>query len=60
MESADDYKNDGNEKYKQKRYKEAISSYSRAIELEPENTSFYLNRAAAQLMLLNYKEVICI
>ena len=57
MESAENFKTDGNEKYKQKKYKEAIESYSKAIDLEPDNVSFYLNRAAAQLMVLSYREV---
>ena len=44
----------GNEYYERKQYTEAISCYTRAISLEPEEASLYGNRCAAYLMLENY------
>eukprot|EP00924_Labyrinthula_sp_SR-Ha-C_P000858 maker-scaffold_7-snap-gene-6.35-mRNA-1 protein AED:0.01 eAED:0.01 QI:125/1/1/1/1/1/3/164/509 len=49
-ETAVSFKLKGNEWYKQGKYREAIESYSKAIDLEPENSAFYNNRAAAYLM----------
>lgn len=43
-ESAIKYKNAGNERYFRKEYDEAISLYSKAIELDPNNSVFYFNR----------------
>jgi len=55
-ETADFWKAKGNEFYKSKNYKSAISSYTKAIELDVNSAALLTNRAAAQLMLLNYKE----
>lgn len=51
-------KGKGNEAYKNKSYREAIDSYSKAIALDSANALLYTNRAAAELMLLQYKEAI--
>jgi tetratricopeptide (TPR) repeat protein len=47
-------KEQANDLYKQGRYKEAISMYSQAIELQPDPT-FFSNRSAAQWMLNKYE-----
>ena len=51
-------KNRGNDFYKNKSYREAVTAYSKAIEMEPANASYLTNRAAASLMLLQYKETL--
>ncbi|RYG64381.1 tetratricopeptide repeat protein [archaeon] len=48
----------GNEFYKVKNYVSAISSYSKAIEMDPVNAMYYTNRAAAYLMSLQYKDAV--
>ena len=52
------WKADGGEKYKKKEYLLAVGSYTKAIELEPTIAVYYTNRAAAYMMLLNYKEAV--
>eukprot|EP01041_Mallomonas_annulata_P010720 gene10720-22385_t len=49
-------KNEGNAKYKDKDYLGAAAAYTKAIEIDPENASLYTNRAAAYLMVLQYKD----
>ena len=44
---AEDIKNKGNELYKKKNFDEAIALYNEAIEVDPKNFNFILNRAAA-------------
>lgn len=51
-------KGKGNEFYKGKNYQSAINSYTKAIELDSTNAALLTNRAAAALMLLQYKEAI--
>lgn len=48
---AEEKKEEGNQFYKQKQYREALSKYSEAIDLCPQCTAFYGNRAACYLML---------
>jgi len=48
-EKARDAKNNGNEFFKKGEYDNAIKSFTTAIELAPEETSFYSNRSAAYL-----------
>jgi tetratricopeptide (TPR) repeat protein len=48
----------GNEHYKMKRYKAAVDSYSLAIQIDESCAALYTNRAAACLMLLQYKEAV--
>lgn len=50
------FKNEGNERYKAKDYKGAISLYTKAIKLDATNPAYYGNRAASYLMLASYKE----
>lgn len=56
--TAEEWKGKGNDCYRNKQYKDAIDMYGMAILMDPTNPSFYLNRAAAYLMLLLYKECI--
>lgn len=48
----------GNEFYQVKKYNAAVDAYSRAIELDRSNALLYNNRAAAYLMLLQYKDAL--
>jgi DnaJ homolog subfamily C member 7 len=50
------FKLEGNEKYKAKDYTGAIESYSQAISHDSSNAALYTNRAAAHLMVLQYKQ----
>ncbi|RPA82117.1 TPR-like protein [Ascobolus immersus RN42] len=43
------YKQAGNVFYKQKDYKKAVEQYTKAIELEPKNSTFLFNRSAAYM-----------
>ena len=59
------WKNKGNNEYKSKSYPQSIISYTKAIQLIDDDTdnlsiktSLLNNRAAAYLMLLQYKEAI--
>ncbi|GAB2270208.1 hypothetical protein Dimus_005115 [Dionaea muscipula] len=47
--SADIAKEKGNKAYKDREWQQAISFYSEAIKLDPENATYYNNRAAAYL-----------
>mmetsp|Transcript_2856 Transcript_2856/g.5495 ORF Transcript_2856/g.5495 Transcript_2856/m.5495 type:complete len:568 (-) Transcript_2856:221-1924(-) len=48
---AEEYKEEGNTKYKAKDYYGALDCYNLAIKTNPGNGAYYNNRAAAQLML---------
>jgi tetratricopeptide (TPR) repeat protein len=48
----------GNEAVKAKEYKEAVTAYTRSIELNPDEAFTYANRAMAFLKLKNYGNVI--
>ncbi len=48
----------GNNYYKAKNYKQAVDSYTKAIDLDPTNALLFTNRAAAALMLSQFKEAI--
>ncbi|KAJ1435284.1 hypothetical protein B484DRAFT_393596 [Ochromonadaceae sp. CCMP2298] len=54
--TADHWKGKGNDFYKAKNYVAAIAAYSEAITLDASNAALLTNRAAASLMLLQYKE----
>ena len=58
IELAEEFKTEGNQLYKNAKYRESINLYSKAIELCPNNASYYGNRAAAYLMINKYKECI--
>lgn len=49
---------EGGEKYKKKDYAGAIECYTRAIELDATNLTFFTNRAAAHMMLAHFKEAL--
>lgn len=55
-DSAEVWKSKGNAMYKAKSYDAAIEAYGKAIELDGSNPALKMNRAAAYLMLLMYKE----
>jgi len=44
-------KEQGNARFEARAWKDAVKLYSKAIELDPEEASYYSNRAAAQLMM---------
>merc|ERR1712235_222109 len=48
---AEEKKEEGNQFYKLKQYRDAITKYSEAIDLCPQCASFYGNRSACYLML---------
>uniref|UniRef100_A0A0L0P4L5 Cns1/TTC4 wheel domain-containing protein n=1 Tax=Candidozyma auris TaxID=498019 RepID=A0A0L0P4L5_CANAR len=58
-EIAANFKNQGNECYKVKRYKDAVQFYTQGIEIECKddqiNTALLINRAACNLELKNYR-----
>eukprot|EP01027_Heterolobosea_sp_BB2_P013484 GEZU01019452.1.p1 GENE.GEZU01019452.1~~GEZU01019452.1.p1 ORF type:complete len:699 (+),score=137.23 GEZU01019452.1:144-2099(+) len=58
LRKAEELKNKGNEYYKQGSYALAINHYTQAIEIDKTNAAYYGNRAAAHLMMKNYKQVI--
>ena len=51
-------KEEGNSMYKDKDYDGALRLYTRAIQLEPTNHTFYSNRAATYLALKQYRKAI--
>lgn len=51
-------KKKGNDFYTEKKYNAAVEAYTRAIELDRGNALLYNNRAAAFLMLLQYKDAL--
>ena len=51
-------KNKGNDAFKNQRYEEAIDFYTKAIELDSSDVSFYSNRAACYLNLKKYDEAL--
>ena len=53
-EKANNFKNEGNELMKQEKYKEALESYNKAIEIDKNNAVYYCNRAAAHSKLNDY------
>jgi len=55
---ADNYKNTGNEFYKQKNYEEAVRFYTKAIELRPDIVGYYGNRSAGYVMINKPKEAL--
>lgn len=57
-ETAENFKNQGNEYFRAKRYKEALGFYRQGLQVEPEDAklkeTLYLNSAACNLELHNY------
>ena len=56
--TAEQYKEEGNKRYKKGSYKKAVECYSKAIELDPNQAAIYTNRAACNLQLQQYKKVV--
>jgi tetratricopeptide (TPR) repeat protein len=55
---AEKQKNLGNDFYKKKKFPEAIQHYSSAIELHPEELTYYTNLAAVYLEIKEYERAI--
>jgi len=55
---AEEEKAKGNSSYSKKEFDNAISHYSKAIELDPQNVVYYTNRAAAQFEKGDYQAAI--
>jgi stress-induced-phosphoprotein 1 len=55
---AEEAKAKGNEEFKKKNWEEAIKLYSQAIDLNPKELTFYLNRAGAYHEVKNYEKTI--
>lgn len=56
--AAEEKKEQGNALYKKSQFEEAISLYSQAIALQPEEHSYYGNRSAAYVMIKKYNEAL--
>ncbi|XP_076459361.1 dnaJ homolog subfamily C member 7-like isoform X2 [Babylonia areolata] len=55
-EVAESKKEEGNEYYKQQKYREALECYTQAINICPSCAAYYGNRAAANIMLKKYRD----
>ncbi|XP_023327875.1 dnaJ homolog subfamily C member 7 isoform X1 [Eurytemora carolleeae] len=55
---ADERKEEGNQLYKLKNYRDALQKYSEAIDLCPQCAAFYTNRSACYLMLGQPKQAL--
>ena len=55
--TATELKDQGNELFKQCRYKEALDCYTRALKIDPQNVTLYNNRGACFLHLRMYSEL---
>ena len=58
METAKDWKDKGNALVKEKKYKEALDCYTKAIEIDPNDPILYSNRSAMHLNLGEYDQSI--
>ena len=54
----EEWKNLGNQHYRDKNYKDAVDCYSKALDLDASNASLFTNRAAAHIMLLDHSSSI--
>ena len=54
MSSAMEWKSQGNAALKKKDFVKAVECYSKAIEMEPSNHTFYSNRSAAYVYKKDY------
>ncbi|KAA8497788.1 Small glutamine-rich tetratricopeptide repeat-containing protein 2 [Porphyridium purpureum] len=55
---AEEFKQQGNDAFKAQKHEEALSLYTKAIELDPSNAVYYSNRAAASINLERYSAAI--
>ena len=58
MKTAKEWKDEGNALVKEKKYKEALDCYSKAIEVDPNDPILYSNRSAMHLNLSEFDEAI--
>ena len=58
METAKDWKDKGNALVKEKKYKEALDCYSKAISIDPNDPILYSNRSAMHLNLNEFDDAI--
>lgn len=58
MTTAKEFKDQGNAFVKEKKYKEALDCYSKAIEIDPKDPILYSNRAAMHINLTQLDEAI--
>lgn len=58
MEKANEYKNLGNEAFKNKKYEESIEYFTKAIEINPNDHVFYSNRSGAYASLNQYDKAL--
>ena len=58
METAKDWKDKGNGLVKEKKYKEALDCYTKAIEIDPNDPILYSNRSAMHLNLSEFDQAI--
>ena len=58
METAKDWKEKGNALVKEKKYKEALDCYTKAIEIEPNDKILYSNRSAMHLNLSEFDKAL--
>ncbi|UVC49659.1 hypothetical protein MACK_003769 [Theileria orientalis] len=58
QQEANKLKEEGNNLYKQKKFKEALEMYNKASELDPENLLFENNKAAVYLEMEDYEKCI--
>jgi tetratricopeptide (TPR) repeat protein len=56
--NANQFKEHGNQAYKSQDYKKALTLYSRAIQENPKESTYYLNRALCHFNLKNFAECI--
>ena len=58
MTTANDWKEKGNALVKEKKYKEALDCYSKAIEIDPNNQILYSNRSLMHCNLGEFQEAL--
>lgn len=54
--NAEEYKNKGNESFKNKNYKEAIEYYTKAINVGPKHHTYFCNRSICHISLNDFKK----
>lgn len=57
-DEAEEYKKKGNDFFKDKKYDDAIKQYNKAIQLNPDNASYYSNRAACWSCKQNHESAL--
>jgi len=57
-QKAVEFKNQGNTAYQNKKYKDAVDLYSKAIKLDATDATYYSNRCAAYINLLKYSDAL--